>query len=239
MIHKDKLLSRGIINYFRYVYPEIIKSIVEALPEIITGIVNALTDPDNLALIIQAGIDLLIALVEAIPEIVIALVEAVPQIITGLVNALGEGFSRIFEVGKNLVSGLWEGIKSAASWLWNKIKEWATSIWDGIKSFFGISSPSKLFKETIGKNLVLGLADGITAYGDYAVDAMEEIAGEITDAANIDAGLDWDELSASTVNSTNRKGVSLVQNIYAQEMSPSEVFEEAINQQERWYFLGV
>ena len=59
------------------------------------------------------------------------------------------------EVGKNLVSGIWEGIKNAKDWLLDKIKEWCGSVLNGIKAFFGIHSPSKVFKDEIGNNLAL------------------------------------------------------------------------------------
>lgn len=80
------------------------------------------------------------------------------------------------EVGKNLVSGIWEGIKNAKDWLLNKIKEWCGNILNGIKSFFGIHSPSKVFKDEIGTNLALGLGEG---FSKTMKDVSEEMSASI------------------------------------------------------------
>lgn len=219
--------------------PEIVRGIVDALPAIIKGIINALTNPDTLSKIITAGFDLLFALIEAIPDIVIELVKAMPQIISGIVTGLVNGLGRIVEVGKNLLQGLWEGIKGAASWLWNKIKEWATGLFDGIKNFFGIHSPSRKFRDIIGKNLVAGLGEGIDQYADMALDSMNALADEILDAAEIDPTLRIKNGIGSLSGNSGRDGVQITQNIYAAKMTPSEAFEEAREQQERLVLLGV
>ena len=65
----------------------------------------------------------------------------------------------MLDIGKNLVEGLWNGINDAKNWVLGKIKGFGESILNGIKSFFGIASPSKLFKEQVGKNLALGVVD--------------------------------------------------------------------------------
>lgn len=223
--------------------PEIISNIVAALPEIITGIIDALLDPDNLQMIIEAGIELLVALIEAIPEVIVALVEHLPDIIIAIVEGLLQGFGKIVEVGGRLLEGIWQGIKDGATWLWNKIKGWAEDLLDSILGFFGIHSPSTVMRDQVGKNIALGLGDGISKYGDIAVDAMDDLANDILDAADIEPSIDMDAAFGAdgtlTSGSNARGGVQVVQNIYAQEMSPAEVFEEALNQQERWYFLGV
>ena len=70
-----------------------------------------------------------------------------------LISAMGR-------IGINLIEGLWEGISKAGAWLWDQITGFFGGIVDGIKNFFGIHSPSTLFRDEIGKNLALGLGDG-------------------------------------------------------------------------------
>ena len=219
--------------------PTIVQSIVKALPEIISGIIEALTNPDTLALIIQAGFDLLIALIDAIPQIVVELAKAIPQIITGIVDALAKGWEKIKQAGGDLLKGLWEGIKNSADWLWNKIKEWAGSLLDGLKNFLGIHSPSTVFRDIIGKNLVAGLGEGIDRYGDIALDSMYGLADDIIAAAEIEPTLRFKNGLNGLYGDNRQEGVQITQNIYAEKMSPSEVFEEAREQQERWLLLGV
>lgn len=159
--------------------PDIIVALVQAMPTIISSIITALLD--NIPLIIQCGIDLLVSLVKSLPEIITTLVSKMPEIISSMVSALADGVSSFAEIGVNLVEGLWSGIQSLAGWLWDKVSGWISSIWDGICDFFGIASPSKLFKNMLGRNLMLGLAEGIAAEAETAIGAMEDVAEEIAD----------------------------------------------------------
>ena len=58
------------------------------------------------------------------------------------------------------MTGLWEGISGAAGWLLNKIKGWANSILDSIKGFFGIHSPSAVFRDDVGRYMAQGIGVG-------------------------------------------------------------------------------
>lgn len=88
--------------------------------------------------------------------------EAGKSFVGNLVNTIKSLPGKMLEIGKNIVSGIWSGISGAAAWLWDKITGWASSIVDGIKGFFGIHSPSTLFRDEVGKNLALGLGEGFT-----------------------------------------------------------------------------
>jgi len=158
--------------------PTIIIEIVKAIPDIISAIIDAIIN--NIPLIIETGVQLFMALIENLPTIIIELVKAMPQIIVALVEALGKGVAKFAEVGANLVKGLWEGIKSLASWLWDKVSGWISSIWDGICDFFGIHSPSRQMG-WIGEMLVEGLSGSIEDNGDEAVNASQELAGNVLD----------------------------------------------------------
>lgn len=175
--------------------PTIITTIVEAIPKIIDGLVNGIFG--NLDKIIMAGVELFISLIANLPTIIVEIVKAVPKIIEGLVNAFGGLIGKIAEVGGNIVSGLWEGISGAASWLWEQVSGWLSGLWDGICGFFGIASPSKLFKNMLGKNLMLGLAEGITENGELAVDAALDVADEM---AGVEFNLDKPELDTSGID---------------------------------------
>jgi hypothetical protein len=92
-----------------------------------------------------------------------------------------ERISAIAEVGENIVKGLWEGIKNVGAWIKEKISGFFDGIVDGIKDFFGIESPSKLMRDQIGKNIALGVAEGIEDNGDAVSDAMQDMADTVAD----------------------------------------------------------
>ena len=58
------------------------------------------------------------------------------------------------------------------SWLWDKLKGWADGIVDSVKGFFGIHSPSRLFRDEIGKQLVQGAVIGAESKKDALVNAL-------------------------------------------------------------------
>lgn len=140
-------LTDGIMNAL----PELISR----LPEIIIKINNKLIElaPQ----LWSASLRIMMALIEGMIKYIPEMISRIPKIIKSIVSAFKQGVSDFKNIGKNLLNGLWEGIKNTKDWLLNKIKGFAKTITNGIKSFFGIHSPSKLFREEIGKNLILGV----------------------------------------------------------------------------------
>ena len=67
------------------------------------------------------------------------------------------------------------------AWIHDKIAGFFDGIVDGIKDFFGIESPSKLMRDQVGKNLALGIADGITENADAVDSALQDMADDIAD----------------------------------------------------------
>jgi phage-related protein len=171
----DKIILAGVDLLVAIIQglADALPKLIEMLPKIIDTIITTLTKPDMLAELISAALTLIVAiaggLIKAIPE----LIKAIPQIITSIVNGFGSALSQMKDVGLNLVKGIWEGINNATSWILGKIKEFSNSVLDGIKSFFGIHSPSRLFRDEVGKNLALGVGEGFTDSMDDVVKDMQ------------------------------------------------------------------
>lgn len=147
-----------------------IPKLVAQLPQIITSITSTLAA--NLPQIIQAGFNLLLKLANGIISAIPSLVSKLPQIISAIVNGLIALVGGIIDVGKSIVEGLWQGILGAKDWLIGKVKGFGQDILDGLKGFFGIHSPSTVMRDVIGKNLVLGIVEGVNAYGEKVVIAI-------------------------------------------------------------------
>lgn len=140
-------LTEGIMNAL----PELISR----LPEIIIKIVSKLIQLSPQLL--SAALRIILALAEGLIKYVPEMISRIPKIIKSMVSAFKQGVKDFINIGKNLLNGIWEGIKNTKDWLLNKIKGFAKTITKGIKSFFGIHSPSRLFRDEIGKNLILGV----------------------------------------------------------------------------------
>jgi phage-related protein len=160
---------------------------VAAIPKIISGLVDAIIG--NIDKIIMAGVQLFISLITNLPTIIIELVKAVPQIVTGLIDAFMGLLSKFGEIGKNIIMGIWDGIKNMGSWLWDKFKGFIKDTLGWVAGVLGIKSPSTVFRDYIGKNMMLGLAEGVEENADEVYDSVKDVAKEL---ANTDLGLSSD-----------------------------------------------
>lgn len=101
----------------------------------------------------------------------------------GVVDSVKSIPDKVKDIGKNLVTGLWNGISNMSEWVSSKIKGFGDNILSDLKSFFGIHSPSKVMEEQIGKNLALGVAQGITKNQKNAKKSASEMGELIVKAA--------------------------------------------------------
>ena len=67
---------------------------------------------------------------------------------------------RVASIGSDIVSGIWNGISGAAGWLADKVSSFASGILDGMKNALGIHSPSRLFRDQVGKYIAQGIGVG-------------------------------------------------------------------------------
>lgn len=163
---------------------EALPRVIAAAPEIIGKLVGAIARnlPKLLALGIELTLELTVGIIKAIPQ----LVAKVPQLISAIVKGLASGLGSIKDVGEDLVKGLWNGIDDMVGWITKKLKGFSGDVLGGIKSFFGIKSPSRVFRDEIGKQLALGLADGIEANAKQPLDAMASLSRDLVNEADLD-----------------------------------------------------
>lgn len=164
--------------------PIIIMNIVECIPQIIEGVVKAIIE--LFPRIATVGIQLFMSLVEKLPDVIAKLANRMPEIVTGLTGKLKEHIYKMKDIGKNLIEGIWDGIKNAKDWLIEKISSWCDTVTDSIKDFFGIHSPSTLFRDDIGNNLALGIGEG---FADTMSDVSRDMQDSIPTAFDIDPSL--------------------------------------------------
>ena len=154
----------------------IVNGLIEQLPQLIDAAIQIVTALfqgliDNLPMIIEAAIKL----IKAIPD----LLKAIPQIWGAIWDAITE--VDWLELGGNILKGIANGLIEGVSAIWDTVQDVAGQIWDGFKDFFGINSPSKLMRDTVGKFLLPGVAVG-----------MEDTTGDTADDLNrsLDAMMD-------------------------------------------------
>lgn len=115
--------------------------------------------------------------------------KAAQDIFDGIVDKIKSISSKMADIGKDIVEGLWNGIKDMTSWITGKLKSFGDSVLGGIKDFFGINSPSRVFRDEVGEMLAAGLAEGIEKNADQPLNAMAELSKDILGEADNFNGL--------------------------------------------------
>lgn len=163
----------------------LVESLISNLPQLITsglrlmeglaqGIANAIpqvaakapviigklasTIITNLPKIIQTG-------VKIITQLAVGLVQGIPSLlgkIPSMISQIGNAFTSVNwgSVGMNIISGIASGISSAVGSLISAATSAASSALDAIKSKLGIHSPSRVFRDQVGKMMALGMGIG-------------------------------------------------------------------------------
>lgn len=173
----------------------VLMRIVEAIPALCQALAPAIAD--MLPALISAAVNLIANLIPAIIQnlptivkaIIVALVQSLPTIVEALNQAFNEMILMIIELGVELVKGIWQGISQSFEWIKSKIKEWVGNVLDFFKNLFGISSPSKVMADQIGRYLPAGIAQGISDNSYLVDEAMDELMSGSTRTATVAANV--------------------------------------------------
>lgn len=161
-----------------------------------------------------SGGDVVKNLVSGIKNLATHPVQTLKNIATSAVNA----FKNInwADLGRNIISGIVNGLTASAGRIVSAAKDAAKKALDSAKSFLGIKSPSRRFRDEVGKMMAVGMGEGfeknlpteeLEGDIDFMVRRAQRRASTVTsrDAAAVvksskdnpisrpDAGTDWDE----------------------------------------------
>lgn len=141
-------LADGILNA--------IPVVIDTAPEIIADLASAIIT--NLPEILQAG-------VQIITKLAAGLVQAVPELlgeVPGIISDIKEEFTSINwgEVGSDIISGIANGLSDAAKSLAEAAANAAEDALNWVKEKLGIHSPSRVFRDQVGKMMALGIGVG-------------------------------------------------------------------------------
>lgn len=120
--------------------------------------------------------------------------EAVQSLINNVVSAASGIADKVMSIGSDIVAGVWNGIQGAAGWFTDQVKDFFSGIVDGVKDTLGIGSPSKVFRDEIGRWLPPGVVQGFEAAMPSAMKAIQKdlnkgINNIDTDDISVGAGI--------------------------------------------------
>ena len=141
-------LAQGIANA--------IPQVTAKAPVIIGKLASAIIT--NLPKIIQTGIQILTQLAVGLVKGIPTLLGKIPSMISQIKNA----FTSVDwgSVGVNIIKGIASGLSSAAKSLADAAANAASNALDWVKSKLGIHSPSRVFRDQVGKMMALGMGIG-------------------------------------------------------------------------------
>lgn len=188
--------------------PQLISTGLELLNGLVTGLMNALPQLiaqaptiigqlassiiQNLPKILTTGMQIILKLAAGLIAAVPQMIAQIPAIISQIKNA----FSDVDwgSVGSNIISGIKDGISGAVGTIIDAAKGAAQSALDAAKSLLGIHSPSRVFRDQVGKMIPEGMALGI----DRNKKAVTESIDGLTDST-ITAGKDLAVIATQSI----------------------------------------
>lgn len=130
-----------------------IPTIIANAGEIVKAILNVITHLN----LFSTGKDIIKGLGSGLKSMFGSIGSTVKSLITKIKNPFNIDWSSI---GKNIVNGIASGIRNFAGSIVRAAKSAAKKALNAAKSFLGIHSPSRVFRDEVGKYMALGMGEG-------------------------------------------------------------------------------
>ena len=114
-----------------------------------------------------------------------ALIDSIPNKLKEIGDKAFDKFKNIkwLDLGKNIVNGIINGIENMAGTLFHTLENLASEALNKAKSFLGIESPSKVFRDQVGKFIPSGIAVGVERNADSLYNSLDDVMGSAVDRA--------------------------------------------------------
>ena len=153
----------------------VIEFIKNGVEQLMNNVPQALKDIGAKAIEWFKGVDWANAgtqIIDFIKTAILGVATHVPQTLLDIANSAWDWFNGVdwLSLGSNIIDGIVNGLNAGIGWLKEKARQVAEDALNAAKDFLGIKSPSKVFRDQVGKMITAGLSIGID---DGAVDAIK------------------------------------------------------------------
>ena len=128
---------------------------------------------------LQAGKTLLSNVISGITSMVGSLASTMASAASSALSSFAADW---YSVGSNIISGIVSGIAGAAGSLFNSLRNLASNALEAAKDALDIGSPSKVFRDEVGRWIPEGIAEGIASVDTPTVEIEKTVNGMITAA---------------------------------------------------------
>ena len=209
-------LGAQLISTIGTLLPSFIQSGAQIVLNMITGLISNL--PAIVSSLLSGLMNLLTTALSYAPQFLTAGIQYTMQIAAGLIDAIPDLLSSVGQVaqdawntfkqtdwislGSDIISGIVSGIAGAAGNLFNSLKNLASNALEAAKSALNINSPSKVFRDVVGRGISEGIAAGIDMYSDMPIMSVRRTVASVTNAG------------AEAVPSSYNNGIDMVSAVY-------------------------
>lgn len=162
----------------------VIEFIKNGIDQLMNNLPQALKDIGNKAIEWFKGVDWANAgtqVIDFIKSAIIGVATTVPQEVLNIANKAWEWFNDVdwYSLGSNIIDGIVNGLSAGVGWLKDKAREVAEDALNAAKNFLGIESPSKVFRDQVGKMITAGLSIGIDEGAVDAIKSAERLSKDV------------------------------------------------------------
>ena len=168
--------------------PQVLPSVVSAVGSLIGTVVSNI--PTFIGLVIGSAVTLFLGIAQAVPQTVGSLVSAVGSLIEQAREAM-MGFD-FASAGSNMIQGVINGIGGAIGGLVDAAANAARNALDSAKKALGIASPSRKFRDEVGRFIPLGAAAGVEMEADEWRRSVDGVFSYVPGAKA--PAVDWEAL---------------------------------------------
>lgn len=183
----------GIVSLVNALIPQLPTIMQQILPPLITGatmlitaLANALPQvitPENINMIVTAGVNIFMALLQALPQVLAALSAALPQVIDTILAFLTDPntIALLLEAAITLFFALVAAVPQILGSLMQAFANLVGTLWQGIVKMF--SDFAGKFGETIG-NIFKGAINGVISFIEGFINAPLNVVNGFIDVIN-------------------------------------------------------
>lgn len=142
------------------------------------------------------------------------------NMVSNIIGAVRNLPSQFLNIGRNIVQGVWNGITGMGGWIRDRVNGFFSGIVDGAKAALGIHSPSRVFRDQVGKYMAQGVGVGFENETENIKSSMEKDLSQLVskmqmtvdhEVATTTAGVvaSRNALTSSTVTNNNDNGLNV------------------------------
>jgi hypothetical protein len=125
-----------------------------------------------------------------------------------IIDAVKDLPKKFMDIGVNIVKGIWEGIKSVGSWLHERVSGFFENMLQGARDANEICSPSKLYRDEVGRYMAQGVGVGFEDEADNVQKSIEEDFNRMANKMQATVDYSMASTTAGMVARNNNYGTS-------------------------------